>query len=78
VAVLLVGCGKPSKEDLVRKAEGITQKADLEKQLGKPDDIAKLGPMERWTYRASNGELIFVIVGSAVTLQATSSSDPKK
>jgi len=78
VAVLLAGCGKPSKEDLVRKAEGITQKADLEKKLGKPDDIAKLGPMERWTYRASNGELIFVIVGSAVTLQATGSSDPKK
>lgn len=70
VLALVAGCSR-SKEDLVRKAEGVKTRSELESRLGRPDDIAKLGPMERWTYKASNGELVFVIVGDTVTLQAT-------
>jgi hypothetical protein len=73
----LAGCSR-SKEDLVRKAEGAKTRAELESRLGRPDDIAKLGPMERWTYRASNGEVVFVIVGDSVTLQATGAGDRRK
>ena len=78
IPILLVACGPPTKEELVRKADGIGKKADLEKALGRPSDIAKLGPMERWTYKAKNGEVIFVIVGDTVTLQATGSGGDKK
>ena len=74
---LVAGCSR-SKEDLVQKAEGVKTKGELESRLGRPDDIAKLGPMERWTYKASNGEVVFVIVGDAVTLQATGSSGQKR
>ena len=77
-ALLLTACGPPTKEELLRKAEGISKKADLEKALGRPEDIAKLGPMERWTYKAKNGEVIFLIVGDTVTLQAAGSAPDKK
>lgn len=77
-AGLLIGCGR-SKEDLVQKSRGVSTRAELEQALGKPSDIAKLGPVEQWTYRASNGSVIFLIVGDKVTLQATGSApvEPK-
>ena len=52
-------------------------RAELESRVGRPDDIAKLGPMERWTYKTSNGEVVFVLVGDTVTLQAAGGSDKK-
>jgi hypothetical protein len=73
----LTACGGRTKEDIVQKARDISTRAQLEKALGEPTDIAKLGPMERWTYKASNGEVVFVIVGDTVTLQATGSSSGK-
>ncbi len=76
--VLLTACGGRTKEDLVQKAREVSTRADLEKALGKPTDIAKLGPVERWTYKASNGEVVFLIIGDKVTLQATGSPDEKK
>ena len=69
VGLALAGCSR-TKEDVLRKAENVKTRADLESRLGRPDDIAKLGPIERWTYKASNGEVVFVIVGDTVTLQA--------
>jgi hypothetical protein len=72
----LAGCSR-AKEDVLKKAETVKTRADLESRLGRPDDIAKLGPMERWTYKATNGEVVFVIVGDAVTLQATGPGDKK-
>jgi hypothetical protein len=72
----LAGCSR-TKEDVLRKAETVKTRADLESRLGRPDDIAKLGPMERWTYKATNGDVVFVIVGDAVTLQATGPGDKK-
>ena len=69
IALALVGCSR-TKEDLVRKAEGVKTRAELESKLGRADDISKLGPIEQWTYKASNGQVVFVIVGDTVTLQA--------
>ena len=77
VLLALAGCGPSSKEDIVSKARGITTRAELEKALGKPSDISKLGPVEKWTYKASNGEVVYVIVGDAVTLEAAGDT-PKK
>ena len=77
VLLVLWGCGPSSKEDLITKARGITTRVELEKALGKPSDIDKLGPVEKWTYKASNGEVVYVIVGDAVTLEAAGDT-PKK
>jgi hypothetical protein len=46
--------------------------------LGRPDELTKLGPVETWRYTASNGEVIFLIVGDDVTLQAAGSPDKPK
>jgi len=74
----LVACGRASKEEIVAKARDISRRAGLERALGKPDDITKLGPVETWRYKASNGEVIFLIVGDDVTLQAAGGSDKVK
>lgn len=74
---LVVGCSR-SKEDLIQKSRGVGTRAELERALGKPGDISKLGPVERWTYQASNGNVVFLIVGDTVTMQATMSPDEKK
>lgn len=70
VAVTLLGSCSRSKEDLVEKSRSASTRAELERALGKPSDIAKLGPVEQWTYKASNGTVVFLIVGDQVTLQA--------
>ncbi|MGH7315022.1 MAG: hypothetical protein ACREI6_05165 [Candidatus Rokuibacteriota bacterium] len=76
-AGLLVGCSR-SKEDLIQKSRGVSTRAELERALGKPTDISKLGPVEQWTYSASNGTVVFLIVGDKVTLQATGSPSEEK
>src|SRR5215831_18706059 len=52
----LVACGRGTKEDIVSKARDISKRAELERVLGRPDEISKLGPVETWRYKASNGE----------------------
>ena len=64
-------CGEPSKGDILKKAEGVSEKARLEEILGRPDDISKLGPIEQWTYKASDGTVVFIITGDQLTMQAT-------
>lgn len=73
----LTGCSR-SKEDIIETARAVGTRAQLEQALGKPSDISKLGPVERWTYRASNGEVVFLIVGEKVALQATGAPPPDK
>jgi hypothetical protein len=70
-AAAITACGDPTKEDILKKAEGIDTKQRLEQVLGAPDDIAKLGPVENWTYNAANGTVSFVIAGDTVTLSST-------
>lgn len=67
---LLSACGRRTKEELLQRARDVATRSELESALGRPDSIEKLGPVEVWTYRASNGELVFLIVGESVTLQA--------
>jgi hypothetical protein len=72
VAVLmLTGCGDPTKEEILKKSEGADTKALLEKALGRPNDIKKIGPLESWTYKAADGAVNFVIAGDHVTMSAT-------
>ena len=70
LAVALMGGCSRTKEDLVEKSRRASTRAELERALGRPSDIAKLGPVEQWTYKASNGTVVFLIVGDKVTLQA--------
>jgi hypothetical protein len=49
LALVLAGCGPPSKEDLLAKAKDARTRTQLEKALGKADDVSKLGPVEKWT-----------------------------
>ena len=70
---VLAGCGPSTKEDIIAKARDVKTRAALEKALGKPDDISKLGPLEKWTYKAKNGQVTFVLVGDTVTIEATDS-----
>jgi hypothetical protein len=73
----LAACGEPTKQDILAKAENVSTKAELESALGRPDDISKLGPIEQWTYRGSDGEVVFVITGDSVALSATGGSGGK-
>lgn len=76
-ALIAAACGEPTKTDILKKAEGVSEKARLEEILGRPDDISKLGPIEQWTYQASDGTVVFIITGEVVTLQATGGSKKK-
>lgn len=75
---LMTSCGGSTKEDIIAKAKDVSTTADLEKALGRPSDIAKLGPLEKWTYKASNGKVVFIIVGDKVTLETTGGSEDEK
>ena len=66
----LAACGDPTKADIVKKAEGADTRAALESALGKPDDLSKLGPVEKWTYKAKDGSVTFVITGDSVAMGA--------
>ena len=66
---LLLGCGDPSKSQLLDKAKGAATRDQLRSALGEPDDLAKIGPLEKWTYSASDGEVIYIITGDSVTLE---------
>jgi hypothetical protein len=77
-ALLLAACGDPTKEDILKRSEGANTKALLEKALGRPADIKKLGPVETWTYRAANGAVVFLIAGDQVTLTTTSDQRPEE
>lgn len=67
---LLVGCGDPTVADIVQKSEKIGSKAELEKVLGRPHEISKVGPVETWTYKARDGQVSFLIAGDRVTMSA--------
>ena len=63
---------------MLAKARGVTTRAELERALGRADDVTKLGPLEKWTYKARNGQVVFVLVGDAVTLEAAGPADKKE
>lgn len=69
-ALALAACGPASTADTLKKAEGVETKAALEKALGKPTGVSKLGPIEQWTYKTSDGSVTFLITGDRVALSA--------
>jgi hypothetical protein len=75
LGLVLAACGRGTKHDVVRKADGANSRAELEKVLGKPDgfESAGVGPlrMETWVYRASDGEVLFVIAGDTIVSRST-------
>ena len=77
LAFVLAGCGASSKEDIIAKAREAKTRSALEKALGKPDDISKLGPVEKWTYKAKNGTVTFILMGDTVTIEKTDDLEKK-
>lgn len=75
--LFLAACGEPTKGDILDKAKAATTKAELEKALGKPAEVNKLGPIENWTYKAKDGVVNFVITGDRVALQTTGDAPAK-
>lgn len=72
VPLALTACDRtPTKADILKKGEGAKTKADLEKALGKPTEVDKLGPVERWKYKAADGSVTYVIIADQVTLETT-------
>ncbi len=71
LVLLLSGDGEPSKHEIIKKAESAETKAQREKALGAPDDIGKVGPVEKRTYRAADGEVMRLIIGDRVSLEMT-------
>jgi type IV pilus biogenesis protein CpaD/CtpE len=78
VLAMLAACGPADKEDMLKKAANVRTRAELEQALGKPSDIAKLGPLEKWTYKAANGEVVFILTGDTVAMQATGAAPAAK
>lgn len=74
-AAVALGCGPPSQHEIIEKAEGLETKQELEAAIGAPDEVDKLGPLERWTYRAADGDVEFAIRGDKVALEATKDRD---
>ena len=77
LALLAVACGPKTKHDLLSRAEKVETKSDLERTLGAPDERNKLGPIEIWTYEASDGGVTFLITDDKVALQATGELEPR-
>jgi hypothetical protein len=73
--ILTLAACEPSKVDILEKSEGVTTKRALRDALGQPDDIAKLGPIETWTYKAKNGDVTFVIAGDTVTIKTAGGTE---
>ncbi len=69
---LLTGCdSSPTKAEILKKAAGVKTREELEKVLGQPNNLDKLGPIERWTYNARDGVVVFTIVAGRVALDET-------
>lgn len=69
---ILAGCdSSPTKAEILKKASGLKTKEELEKVLGPPNNLDKLGPIERWTYNAKDGVVVFTIVAGRVALDET-------
>ncbi|MGE0094402.1 MAG: hypothetical protein AB7M05_09560 [Alphaproteobacteria bacterium] len=70
ILLTLTACGDPTKADIIEKARGVETREQLQKKLGKPTEISKLGPIEQWTYKAKDGQVTFILTGDSVAMQA--------
>jgi hypothetical protein len=74
-AVAVLGCGPPSQHEILKQTEGVETKQELEAKIGAPDEVDKFGPLEKWTYRASDGDVEFVITGDDIGSKRTKDRD---
>jgi serine/threonine protein kinase len=74
-ALGLTGCERGTKQDIVNRAQLARTRGELEQVLGKPDRFegGGVGPLriETWIYKASDGEVVFLITGDKVALKRT-------
>lgn len=68
--LVLTACEDPKKADIIEKARGVETREQLQKKLGKPTEVSKLGPVEQWTYKAKDGQVVFILTGDSVAMQA--------
>jgi hypothetical protein len=71
---VLAACEKSSAE-ILEKAKDISSAQALKEAIGDPDKVDKVGPVANWTYRTSDGEVTFTIVGDNVTVSTATSKD---
>ena len=77
---LLTGCGQGTTQEVSKKVETshVKTKAELESLLGKPDKFEKLGPIESWTYKTSDGEYSVQVMGDKVVFSSGGTEEKKK
>ncbi len=75
VAVALVsfmgmGCARPTKGEILDRTQEIRVSRELKAELGRPDDVKALAMFEQWTYKASDGNVVFHIAGGKVIFRS--------
>ncbi|HEY3320717.1 MAG TPA: hypothetical protein VGP72_09660 [Planctomycetota bacterium] len=71
----LAGCGNGSRQDIMEKAKEAKNAKELRAALGKPDKIDSVEVLsvrnETWTYKGSDGEVVFQLMNDKVILKAS-------
>lgn len=67
-ALAIAACDEAPRTlgDIVRKAGTVETRADLERALGRPHKLTVYGTAETWTYKATDGEISFLVVGNRI------------
>lgn len=68
----LAACGDDTRAEIVNKGRDAGTRAELQALLGDPDKISKVGPIETWTFNASDGSVSYLLTGDIVTTSRTS------
>lgn len=68
IALALAACDAPPSTlaEIARKGEKAGTPAELQRALGKPHKVTRIGPAENWTYKATDGEISFLVMGDSV------------
>jgi len=67
-----------STAEVVSKTKDVDTVEQLKKTLGDPADIAKAGPLAKWTYKTKDGTVTFLIAGEKVTTSMASTDEPEE
>jgi len=70
VSLLQTGCARPTKGEILDKSREIRVARELKAKLGSPDDVEAVAMFEQWTYKASDGEVVFHIAGGKVVFRS--------
>jgi hypothetical protein len=70
LGLLLAGCQR-TRHDLIEASVDADTRDELKAALGAPDELHRMGPVELWTYEASDGTVSFLITGEKVQIQTS-------